>query len=101
MRASLLSYRKLDGKPSYTIKLSRSFKGIIVMANYWKSRQKSTGIQIRGWMRPARVMLNSMSTPHYPNDLNGVVSVVLWDDKGGFIPASSDILEHVADAAMA
>ena len=45
-------------------------------------------------MRLARVMLNSMSTPHYTNDLNGVVSVVLWDDKGGFIPASNNILEH-------
>lgn len=43
----------------------------------------------------------TVDTAFHPSDLQGAIGAILRDDKGGFIAASNDRLEHVADAAMA
>ena len=71
-------------------------------ANYTHARKKETGVKKERWIKPMEgcVKLNVDATFHVET-LSGAVGAVLRDDRGGFIAASNEKLEHVVDAATA
>ena len=71
-------------------------------ANYVKARKNDAGVKNEGWTKPkeGHVKLNVDAT-FYVQTLKGAVGDVLQDDKGGFIVASNEKLEHVSDATSA
>ena len=71
-------------------------------ANYLKAMKKTVEPRKSGWSKPLEgfVKLN-VDASFRAHSLQGAVGAVLRDHKGGFVAASNEQLEHVADAGTA
>ena len=74
----------------------------MLAANYLKATKKNAVVRSFGWRKPQEdfVKLNVDASFH-ADDLQGAVGAVLGDCRGGFIAASNERLEHVADVGTA